>query len=451
MADMTYRTELPRIQPAADSAEKPVWLDGLARRIVLDRLRRIRWGHLEVEYADRKMVFGHDSPDFPVVATIRIHDNRFFSDILLGGGLGSAEAFMAGFWSTPNLTDVVRVMVRNMDVLENLRSGVPVLLEPLRRTAHWLNRNTRRGSRRNIVAHYDLGNDFFEVFLDPTMTYSAGIFETPDASLEQASRAKLDRLCRKLALTPGDHLLEIGTGWGSMAVHAAKNFGCRVTTTTISDEQYAWTEALVRKEGLSDRITLLKKDYRDLTGCYDKAVSIEMIEAVGDQFYNTYFNTISRLLKPDGMAAIQAIVISDQHYHRARKNIDFIKRFIFPGSCIPSINAIINSVTTATDMRLFHMEDITIHYARTLAMWREAFFRNIDTVRKMGFSDAFIRMWDFYLSYCEGGFLERHIGDVQFLFTKPLCRQPPILPPLVDPVPSRPVDGVPEDSGGSSS
>lgn len=430
MAESHSQTDAPRIQPAVNSAEKPVWLDALARNIVMDRLRRITSGHLVVEYADRKMVFGHDSPNFPVTAAVRIHDNRFFSDILLGGGLGSAEAYMSGFWTTPNLTDVVRVMVRNMDVLENLRSGIPVLLEPLRRAAHWLNRNTRRGSRRNIVAHYDLGNEFFQLFLDPTMTYSAGIFDTPDTTLEQASTAKLDRLCRKLALTPEDHLLEIGTGWGSMAMHAAKHYGCRVTTTTISDAQFAWVDHRIREAGLSDQITLLKKDYRDLTGAFDKVVSIEMIEAVGDKFYNTYFNTISRLLKPHGMAAIQAIVISDQHYHRARKNVDFIKRFIFPGSCIPSINAIINSVTAATDMRLFHMEDITIHYARTLAMWREAFFRNIDAVRQLGYSDPFIRMWDFYLCYCEGGFLERHIGDVQFIFTKPLCRTPPILPPL---------------------
>jgi cyclopropane-fatty-acyl-phospholipid synthase len=272
------------------------------------------------------------------------------------------------------------------------------------------------------MAHYDLGNDFYTLFLDETMTYSCAIFEQPESSLQEASEAKYDRICRKLQLAAGDRVVEIGTGWGGFAVHAARNYGVHVTTTTISDEQQQFAEQRIKAAGLEDRITLLKKDYRDLSGKFDKLVSIEMIEAVGHQYLPAFFRTCSRLLEDDGMMALQAITIGDQIFDRHKRSVDFIKRYIFPGSCIPSITAISTAIAKATDLRLVHLEDITLHYPRTLREWRRRFFANISRVEALGFSDTFVRMWEYYLCYCEGGFAERYIGDVQILFAKPLCR-----------------------------
>jgi cyclopropane-fatty-acyl-phospholipid synthase len=268
------------------------------------------------------------------------------------------------------------------------------------------------------------------LFLDETMTYSCGIFSSPSSSLYDASVEKYDRICRKLLLNPKDHVLEIGGGWGGFALHAAKNYGCRVTMTTISDQQYEFAQQLIRREGMDDRIEILHKDYRDLQGTYDKLVSIEMIEAVGHQYLDTFFRCCSSRLKNDGMMLLQAITIADQEFDRHKQEVDFIKRYIFPGSCIPSINVISSAVTSGTDMRLFHLEYITPHYARTLREWRVRFFSQIAEVRRLGYSKQFIRMWEYYLCYCEAGFEERYIGDVQVLFTKPLSRRPSILPPL---------------------
>ena len=279
------------------------------------------------------------------------------------------------------------------------------------------------GSRKNIIAHYDLGNEFYSLFLDNTMTYSCGIFEQEQSTLEDASVAKYDRICKKLRLHPGDRVVEIGTGWGGFAVHAVQNYGVQVTTTTISNEQYEFAAKRFRDAGLDDQVSVLKKAYRDLRGTFDKLVSIEMIEAVGHHFYKTFFQTCSRLLKDDGMMALQAITIGDQIFNRHKRSVDFIKRYIFPGSCIPSITAISNALAKATDLRLVQLEDITPHYARTLREWRRRFFANIEKVRALGFSDTFIRMWEYYLCYCEGGFAERYIGDVQIVLAKPLWRQ----------------------------
>ena len=262
------------------------------------------------------------------------------------------------------------------------------------------------------------------------MMYSSAVFEQPGMTLEQASIAKLDRICRKLALHAGDHVVEIGTGWGGFALHAARHYGCRVTTTTISRAQYELAVARVAAAGLSDKITVLLKDYRELEGKFDKLVSIEMIEAVGHQYYEEYFRTCARLLEPDGMALIQAITIADQRYEAARRSVDFIQRYIFPGSCIPSVTALLASITRASDLRLFHLEDIGPHYARTLAAWRHAFMRNLDQVRALGYPEEFIRMWEFYLCYCEGGFEERVLGDAQLLLVKPGNRRSAIVPTL---------------------
>jgi cyclopropane-fatty-acyl-phospholipid synthase len=285
-----------------------------------------------------------------------------------------------------------------------------------------LNRNTRDGSRRNIAAHYDLGNDFFKLFLDETLMYSCAVFSQPDMSLHQAQLTKLDLICRRLNLNPDDHLLEIGTGWGGFALHAASHYGCRVTTTTISEQQYQLAAERIAAAGLSDRITLLKQDYRDLKGCFDKLVSIEMIEAVGHQYYPTFFKTCGQLLKPDGLMLLQAITINDRFYRRARDEVDFIKRHIFPGSCIPSIAALVDASALASDLQLTEVREIGPHYATTLRRWREAFMSQRDTVRAQGYPEEFIRLWEFYLAYCEGGYTERVLGDLHMVFSKPLFR-----------------------------
>jgi cyclopropane-fatty-acyl-phospholipid synthase len=291
--------------------------------------------------------------------------------------------------------------------------------KPALKGLHWLNRNTKEGSRKNISAHYDLGNDLFEAFLDPTMMYSSAIYPSAESTLEEAAVHKLDTICRKLDLQPGDKVIEIGTGWGGFAIHAAKHYGCQVTTTTISREQLELAKARVQKEGLEDRITLLFDDYRDLEGQFDKLVSIEMIEAVGPQFLDSYFSQINALLKPDGLALVQAINMPEQRYHRALKNVDFIQRFIFPGSFIPSFGAILESVRNESKLVLTHAEDIGFHYARTLHDWCERFMAQRDKLDSMGYDEAFRRLWHFYFAYCEAGFSERAIGVAQLVFAKP--------------------------------
>ena len=298
------------------------------------------------------------------------------------------------------------------------------------RAYHRLRKNTRKGSKKNIVAHYDLSNEFFSLFLDRTMGYSCGIFENENSSLHDAQVAKFDRICKKLDLTTGDHVIEIGGGWGGFALHAIQNYDCRVTTTTISDNQFHFMQHLVAENGLTDRITVIKKDYRKLTGQFDKLVSIEMIEAVGHHFLDTFFSCCCNLIKPDGIMVLQAITIPDHEFARHKHSVDFIKRYIFPGSCIPSVAAITKSIANKTDLRLIHFEDITPHYATTLRLWRERFFARLEKVRAMGFSESFIRMWEFYLASCEGSFQERYNGNVQMVFARPHCREEPILPPL---------------------
>jgi cyclopropane-fatty-acyl-phospholipid synthase len=414
----------------AARTRRPAIIERFARRAVLARLTGIKRGRIVIEDGDERIAFGQDTSNADLRTTIRVTDQRFYSDLALGGSMGAGEAYMAGSWTTDDLTALVQIMIRNRDVMEGMDGGLARLASPARRLLHYFNRNTKAGSQRNIAAHYDLGNDFFELILDPTLMYSCAIFARPDATLEEAAIAKVDRICRKLDLRAEDHLLEIGTGWGGFAIHAAKNYGCRVTTTTISRAQHDYAIKKIAEQGLADRITVLFKDYRDLTGQFDKAVSIEMIEAVGHHFVDSYFRKCGELLKPDGVMLLQAITIADQFYESAVRNVDFIKKYIFPGSFIPSVTSLCNSITRASDLRLFHLEDITPNYAETLKNWRLRMFRNIERVRALGYPEEFIRMWDFYLSYCEGGFRERYIGDVQMLLTKPESRIPPILPPL---------------------
>jgi cyclopropane-fatty-acyl-phospholipid synthase len=405
-----------------EASRKPTALDALARRVVRARLASLQNGQIVVTENGRHESFGAVTDDQPLTVQLTINDPRFYSDIAFGGAVGAGESYIQGFWSCDELTTLVRILVKNRDVLLDMDSGTAHLTRPLQKMFHWLNRNTRNGSRRNIAAHYDLGNDFYALWLDRRMMYSSAIFERVDMSLEAASAAKLDRICRKLSLSPDDHVLEIGTGWGGFAIYAAENYGCRVTTTTISRQQHDFAKDAIARAGLQDRITLLQSDYRDLDGQYDKLVSIEMIEAVGHEYHDTYFRKCCELLKRDGLMLLQAITIADQHYERAKKTVDFIKRYIFPGGCLTSVTAMSSTLTRVTDMRIVDLDDIGPHYATTLRHWRERFFDNIDRVRGMGFSEEFIRMWQYYLCYCEGGFLERAIGNVQMLMMRPDAR-----------------------------
>ena len=365
-------------------------------------------------------------------AQLRVNDPQFYRAVAANGSVGAAEAYMDGYWDCDDLVAVVRMLVRNRDLLDAMETGMARVGGLAMQAWNRFHRNTRNGSRRNIAAHYDLGNDFFRLFLDENLMYSSAIFASPDESLETASARKLDRICQKLNLQPYDRVVEIGTGWGGFALHAVKHYGCHVTTTTISREQYDLARARVREAGLEHSIEIVLEDYRDLTGTFDKLVSIEMIEAIGHQYLDAYFGKVGTLLKPDGMALIQAITIEDHRYAQALRAVDFIKRYIFPGSFIPSISAMLGSMAQSSDMKLFNLEDIGPSYASTLHAWRERFHTRLSDVRKLGYDDRFVRMWDFYLAYCEGGFIERSIGTVQMLFAKPSCRRESYLPGIGD-------------------
>jgi cyclopropane-fatty-acyl-phospholipid synthase len=398
-------------------------VDRLARRLFLNRLMKLETGFLTLVDGNERFAFGHTGVSEDLRVTITVSDPRFYRSIVFGGSIGAGEAYMIGFWNCTDLTALTRLIVLNEPVLLDVDGGLALLAAPLRKLYHWKNKNTRQGSRGNIKAHYDLGNDLYALFLDETMTYSCGIFERPGSSLAEASIAKYDRLCRKLALKETDHLLEIGTGWGGFAIHAATRYGCRVTTTTLSRAQFDWADQRIREMGLEERIRLLLTDYRDLSGTYDKIASIEMIEAVGHHYLETFFRQCARLLKADGVMALQAITITDQKYEAHKRDVDFIKRYIFPGSTLNSVTALCAAATRTSDFRLFHLEDITPHYARTLREWRLRFFDNLDKVRALGYPDRFIRMWEYYLCYCEGAFIERYVGDVQVMFVKNGYRQ----------------------------
>jgi cyclopropane-fatty-acyl-phospholipid synthase len=400
---------------------------GIARRAVFAHLQKIERGLITIFEGCERHVFGSEGG---LAATITVHDHAFYTDIAFGGSIGAGEAYMSGSWSADDLVTLVRIIVLNRRVLMDIEGGLAAFAQPLHWLMHALRKNTQAGSRKNISAHYDLGNDFYSLWLDRTMTYSCNIFERENATIEEAATSKYDRICRKLALKPDDHVLEIGTGWGGFAVHAVKHYGCRVTTTTISRQQHDWAKDLFRREGIGDQVELLFEDYRNLTGKYDKLVSIEMIEAVGHHFLDVFFKTCSDRLKDDGMMALQAIIINEQAYRAQIKSVDFIRRYIFPGGFIPSINSISRSLAKVTDMQVFHLEYLTPYYARTLQVWRERFFANIDAVRKLGYPEAFIRMWEYYLCYCEGAFRERYIGNVQMVLAKPGSRPTGILPTL---------------------
>ena len=394
----------------------------VARRLVIALLEKLEYGCLRLHEGDQVMLFGQAPEQSDLVADIRVLDPRLYTDLVFGGSIGAGESYMSDYWQSNNLTSVVRIFARNLSVLDAMDAKQSRLGKWALRLFHVLNRNSKTGSRNNISAHYDLGNDFFRLFLDESLMYSAAIYPSPEASLAQAAEYKLQRVCEKLQLNADDHLLEIGTGWGGMAIYAAQHYGCKVTTTTISREQYECAKARVIEAGLQDRVEVLFDDYRDLNGQFSKLVSIEMIEAVGHEHYDQYFSTCSALLKPNGLMLLQSITISDQRYEQARRSVDFIQRYIFPGGCLPCIGVIADKVMHKTDMTVVGVEEIGDHYAQTLKHWREAFMTRLDEVRSQGFDERFIRMWEFYLSYCEGGFLERSIGTTQVLLAKPSYR-----------------------------
>ena len=417
----------PSILPAEEmelpETAEPGMFATLARRLLHSQLNALRDGEIRLVDGDAGYRYGTRNERCPLGVTIEVLHPRFYADTVFGGTVGAGAAYIQGAWRCSDLTALTRIMYANRAVMQQMDQRWTFLSRPLLRVFHWLHRNSAQGSERNIRAHYDLGNDFYKLMLDESMAYSCGIFADESTTLAEAQRAKFDAACMKLALQPGDHLLEIGTGWGGLALHAAKHYGCHVTTTTISREQHDYARAEIERAGLSAQITLLSQDYRALRGEYDKLVSIEMIEAVGAPYLDTYLAKCATLLRNGGAMLLQAITIQDQDYRAQLRSINFIQRYVFPGSFIPSISAIADSLRRVTDLKIFHLEDIGPHYARTLATWRRNFFEQLTAVRKLGFNEQFIRLWEFYLCSCEGAFAERSLGDVQMLLTKPGCRR----------------------------
>jgi cyclopropane-fatty-acyl-phospholipid synthase len=391
-------------------------------RFIVDRLlRRISTGQLVVHEDGEVRAYGSGPP----VAIVHVRSPKVWGK-LLRGSRGFAESYFEGLWDSPDTTAVVRLAARNVEGIDRLRRRLAPLRRPFQQAmAVFARTQTRRRARRSIAAHYDLGNDLFELMLDPTMMYSSAIFERPGMTLEEASVAKLERVCERLQLGPDDHVVEIGTGWGGFAVHAAGTYGCRVTTTTISREQHDWAVASVRRAGLEQLVTVLLEDYRDLTGTYDKLVSLEMIEAVGWRHFGTFFKQCSDLLAPDGLMLLQAITIDDRAYEVEKAGASFINTYVFPDGCLPSLEVISRCVARRTDMQALALEDLTPHYAETLRRWRHNFMGNVKRAEELGYDRRFQRLWTLYLSWCEAGFAERRIGDVLLLLAKPRHRSAP--------------------------
>jgi cyclopropane-fatty-acyl-phospholipid synthase len=402
---------------------QPSLLGNFAQTQLEKHLSKIPRGVLYIEDDSGLKSFGKKIVPTDLSARIVIHDPSAYRDMAFGGSIGAAEAFMLGKWSSPNLVELVRLMSINIDFLNTIDDSKPFTHRLFDKACHWFNRNTTNKVRQNISAHYDLSNEFFSLFLDPELMYSSAMFPSAEVGLNEAAVYKLEAICQKLDLQATDHLLEIGTGWGGMAIHAAKKYGCRVTTTTISKQQYETACQRVIEAGLEDRVTVLFEDYRDLEGSYDKLVSIEMLEAVGHEFYQQYFGGCASLLKPDGLMLIQAITIPDQRYRYARNSVDFIQRYIFPGGSLPGHEVVMSSIRKHTDMQMIGMEEMGEDYAKTLEIWRQRFLSRLDEVKALGFDDVFIRMWDYYLCYCQGAFEERVIGTAQILFARPEWRQ----------------------------
>ncbi|EKO3389600.1 SAM-dependent methyltransferase [Vibrio fluvialis] len=403
----------------SSSLEMPKSMTALqkgARSVALKSLQLIKIGSLTLEEA----YDGHDvtvehfgfAHEGQPQAYIRVTHPGFYGRVLKGGSIAAAEAYMDGWWDSPNLTAVTELMARNLSALDQLEAQSSFVTRAMNKVGHWLKRNSIVRAKQNIEAHYDLGNDLYQTFLDERMLYSSALYLSTSDSLEQAQIQKMDRLCQQLQLTANDHVIEIGTGWGAMAIYMAQHYGCKVTTTTISEEQFAYAEAEITRLGLEAQITLLKQDYRLLEGQFDKLVSIEMIEAVGKAYLASYIEKCQSLLKPGGLMAIQAITIADQRYDYYSNNVDFIQKYIFPGGFLPSITVLTQMATRHTDFIVRDVFDIGMDYAKTLADWRLRFEAALNTVQALGYDERFVRMWRFYLCYCEGGFNARTISTI---------------------------------------
>ena len=398
------------------SNKKPKFLTKIFRKLVLKKFKNMKHGYIHIKDTKKEYKIGNDKSDLRV--NLEITSDEFYVLIGSGGLMGASEAYALGLWKVDDLVKLIQIMVRNKDLMDNIDSGLSSIIKPINKWIHYRRQNTLIGSKKNIVAHYDLSNEFYSLWLDRTMTYSCGIFKNNTTTMEEASIEKLDRICKKLNLSKDDSVLEIGTGWGSFAIHAAKNYGCKITTTTISDAQYNFAKNRIEEEGLQDKITLLNKDYRLLEGQYDKIASIEMIEAVGHKNVKTYFKKVSSLLRDNGLFAMQGITYNDQNFDVYKNSVDFINKYIFPGSCLISVSQVSEIIKKNTSMLFVDLEDITSHYATTLRIWRENFFKQLPKIKELGFSDSFINLWEFYFVYCEAGFIEKNIGDYQFVFSK---------------------------------
>ena len=393
------------------------WFNKKCRQIVFKALNSITNAKIEIHEGNNVTLLGDKNASLQ--AHINVHDMSLYKDFIRGGSIEVAQAYIDKKWTSNNLTQLVRVMARSQQTLDSVEKNKGILAKIKSKLLHFQNANTQQGSKKNILAHYDLGNDLYTRFLDPTMMYSCAVYDENHQSIDKAQTNKLDIICKKLDLKPDEHLIEIGTGWGGLAIHAAQNYGCKVTTTTISDEQHKYAQTKIKELGLENQITLLKQDYRLLDGQFDKLVSIEMIEAVGHDFMTSFFSQCNDLLKPSGKMLIQAITIADQRYDEYRKNIDFIQKYIFPGGCLPSISIMSEHIKQSTDMMIDKIDDIGLHYARTLNDWRVNFDNNWQQIQQFGFDDTFQRLWHYYFAYCEGAFLERVISTHHIVARKP--------------------------------
>lgn len=394
------------------------WLDKRFRTLVHSVFSKLSYGELEVVEGADHHIFPEKQGSSALKGKINIHDVSVYRAFVKGGSIGVAEAYIEGKWSSPNLTNVIRIFAKDQQQSDNLENKTSWKNRIDNTVSHWQNRNTQSGSKRNILAHYDIGNELYTRFLDPEMMYSSAIYPHENATLDEAQIHKLSTICQRLSLCEDDHLLEIGTGWGGLAIYAAQNYGCRVTTTTISDEQYNYAKSRINELGLQDKITLLKKDYRDLTGSFDKVVSIEMIEAVGFEFLPSFFKQCNDRLKEGGKLLIQSITIADQRFNHYKKNVDFIQRYIFPGGFLPSVNVLSQNITDHTRLVIESLDDIGLDYAKTLAHWRENFLASWTTLTDLGYDEQFKRLWLYYFAYCEGAFIERSTSTIHLVARK---------------------------------
>ncbi|MFK7816476.1 MAG: class I SAM-dependent methyltransferase [Gammaproteobacteria bacterium] len=410
---------VPKYKNTQNIRSELSWSEQIVCAALFKKLDLINVGFLQVHVNDIVYDFGIKEMQTELHAVIHVIDTRVFKAILFGGEPAAGNTYVKGWWSSDNLINVMRLFTLNREVLFSFKSGFASLAKRAYAITHFTNKNNQQGSKRNITAHYDIGNDLYKLFLDESMMYSSACFTRQHTTLEDASAHKLNIICEKLELNSTDHVLEIGSGWGGFAIYAAQHYDCKVTTTTISDEQYSYLHDKVTSHNLTNKITILKQDYRNLEGQYDKLVSIEMIESVGHQFINEYFSICSRLLKPNGAMLIQAITISDYLYDHYIQSMDFIRKYVFPGGSLPSMSSMLSAIASSSDLTLFHSESYASSYAKTLKIWHQRFITNKEKVIELGYGNAFIRLWEYYLKYCQAGFEERVIDVQQIVLKKP--------------------------------